>query len=256
MTPLSSTGFTIEPKARFTYPSAKEFTTMLKTIADIVDEISFTVRKSGMTVKALDPGRVALLTVTLPPESFQEYNVEEELVIGLAVSNLVRILRRVGKGDRIVFAANEEYVEIAVEGALGRRYKFKNLEVLSEELPELAPQYDVRASLLSPPLRAALSELTAACSSIGVEANPETISFYDADSKKSVYRLTTASGAVISIDVKREANAVYDAEYVSKVIDVITLAHIVELEYGSEAPLHLAIEFAGGKAEYFLAQKV
>ncbi|MEM2852340.1 MAG: hypothetical protein QW438_04015, partial [Ignisphaera sp.] len=80
--------------------------------------------------------------------------------------------------------------------------------------------------------------------------------FFDYDTKKSIYRLTTTSGTVINLNIRKESTAAYDSEYLSKIIEMLKLSNIVELKYGSKAPLHLSIEFAGGRIEYFLAIKM
>lgn len=248
---------TIEPKVLFAYPSARDFTKILNTLSEIVDEASFHVDGSGIHVKAIDPSRIAMLLVDLPPEAFQEFNVREELSIGIAVSNLTKILKNLKKGDRMVIAANEEYVEIIIEGASGaRRYKFRNISVLSEEVPELNPEYDVEASLLASPLRTALKELTEIATTVGISASQDVLTFFDYDARRSSFKMSTTSGNVINLTIKKEVTTAFDSEYLSKVIELIGLSNIIEMKYGSEAPLNLLVEFSGGRAIYYLAAKV
>uniref|UniRef100_A0A7C2Z1E0 Proliferating cell nuclear antigen PCNA N-terminal domain-containing protein n=1 Tax=Ignisphaera aggregans TaxID=334771 RepID=A0A7C2Z1E0_9CREN len=109
---------TIEPKVLFAYPSARDFTKILKVLSEMVDETALLVDDGGVHVKALDPGRIAMLIVNLPPEAFQEFKVDESLSIGLAVSNLVKVLKNLKKGDRIVIAANEEYNRNSSRGSI------------------------------------------------------------------------------------------------------------------------------------------
>lgn len=246
----------IEPKIIVLYPSAKEFADIVDTVSRIVDEILIHIDQHGFKIRALDPSRIAMLSITLPPEAFQEYSVSEEMGIGLPVSILSKMLKQLKKSDRITIAANSEYVEMLVEGMSVRRYKFRNLEVVAEEMPELSLNYDVEALALSSPLRTALSELTSMCSSIGVSAKGDTLTLFDYDTRKSSYRLSTAAGTIVNLSIRREASAVYDSGYISKVVEVLKLSNVAELKYGAEAPLNLSIEFAGGKIEYYLAQKM
>lgn len=255
--PSLSIQLTIEPKVLLSYPSARDFTTILKTVSGLVDEAAIQVDTNGVHLKALDPSRIAMFLVDLPPEAFQEFNVVEGISIGLAVSNLVKIFRYLKKGDRLTIAANEEFVEVVVEGmAGGRRYRFRNIGVLAEEVPEISPEYDVEATILSSPFRTAVKELTDIASTIGITANNEMITFFDYDTRKSSVKLTTASGNVISLTVKKNVVVAYAAEYLSKIVDILSLSNIVDVRYGSEAPLSIAIEFSGGKAVYYLASKM
>jgi len=241
----------------FSYPSAKDFTDILKVLSEIVEEVLFTVDSKSLSVKALDPSRAAMMYILIPAEAFQEFRAEEELKIGLAVGNLSKVLKNLKKGDKITIGANEESVEILIEGTSIRRYKFRNIEVISEELPELSPQYDVEASALSTALRTVISELSSITSTIGITASKDTLIFVDLDTKKSSYKLATASGSLIALNIKKEnVTAAYDSEYLSKVLDILRLGNIVDIKYGSEAPLYLSTEFSGGKAEYYLAAKI
>jgi len=252
-----SVSFTIQPKVVFSYPSAKDFTDILKVLSEIVEEVLFTVDSKSLSVKALDPSRAAMMYILIPAEAFQEFRAEEELKIGLAVGNLSKVLKNLKKGDKIAIGANEESVEILIEGTSIRRYKFRNIEVISEELPELSPQYDVEASALSTALRTVISELSSITSTIGITASKDTLIFVDLDTKKSSYKLATASGSLITLNIKKEnVTAAYDSEYLSKVLDILRLGNIVDIKYGSEAPLYLSTEFSGGKAEYYLAAKI
>ena len=53
-----------EAIVRFEYPSAKAFGAILDVLSNIVDEVLFNFTSEGLTVKALDPAKVALITVS------------------------------------------------------------------------------------------------------------------------------------------------------------------------------------------------
>lgn len=253
----SSIQLTIEPKVLLAYPSARDFTKILKSLSEIVDEALMHVDEVGVHVKAIDPSRVAMLIIDLPPEAFQDFDLKENTSMGIAVSNLVKVLKNLKKGDRLVIAANEEYVEIVVEGTSGaRRYKFRNISVLAEEIPELSPQYDVEATILASPLKTTLKELVDSSATVGFSATNDTLTLFDYDTKRLSYKMTTASGNVLNLVLRKEVTAAFDSEYISKVIEIIELSNIVDVKYGAEAPLHVSVEFSGGKALYYLAAKI
>jgi len=252
---LSTIQLTIEPKVLFLYPSARDYIAVLKTVAELVDETAIQVNPEGVHIRALDPSRIAMLIIDLPPETFHEFKVDDSISIGLAVSNLAKILKNLKKSDKIIVTANEEYVEIVIEGTNPRRYKFRNIGVLAEEVPELKPVYDVEASILTSPLKTTITELSDIASTIGISSDSESLTFFDYDTRRSIYRLTTDSGNIISLKVNKSATVSYDSEYLAKVIDILSLSNIVDLKYGSEAPLNISLEFAGGKIMYYLAAK-
>jgi len=252
-----SSMLTIEPKVLFSYPSAKEFTYILKTLSELVDEVAFMVKGEGVEVKALDSGRIALFKAFMPPESFQEFEVKDELTVGISVANLVKALKHIKKNDKITIAANEEFVEIIIEGTTMRRYKFRNLQVISEEVPEISAEYDVEATVLASPLRSAIAELSNLTDTIGITVRGEEIVLYDYESKKTSYKLSSLAGTLISLNVKNECDIAFDAEYLSKINDALRLGSAVDLKFGKEAPLFMEFTTtAGGKIEYYLAAKI
>lgn len=253
---MSTVSLTIEPKIMFSYPSARDYTVILKTVAELVDETSIQVDSEGVHIKALDPSRIAMLMVNIPPEAFHEFKVDESISVGLVVSNLTKILRNLRTSDKMVVAANEEYIEIIIEGTSPRRYKFRNISVLAEEVPELKPEYDVETVVLASPLKTAISELSDITSTIGVSADNEALTLFDYDTRKSTYKLTTASGNVVNLSVKKSATVPYDSEYLAKATNILGLSNVADLKYGSEAPLYISLEFAGGKVAYYLAAKL
>ncbi len=252
-----SVKLTIEPKVLFSYPSAKEFTYILKTLAEIVDEVAFMVKSDGVEVRALDPGRIALFKAFMPPESFQEYEVKEELFVGISVANLVKALKHIKKNDKITIAANEEFVEMVLEGTTVRRYKFRNLSVASEEVPEIKVEYDVEATLLANPLRTAISELSSLTDTIGIRAQGEEVVLFDYETKKTNYRFSSLTGTLVSLNIKKECSVAFDAEYLSKIVDSLRLGSAVDIKFGTEAPLYINFTTtAGGQVEYYLASKI
>ncbi len=252
-----SVRLTIEPKVIFSYPSAKEFTYILKTVSEIVDEVAFLVKPEGVEVRALDPGRIALFRAFMPPEAFQDFDVKEELSVGMSVANLVKALKHIKKNDKITIAANEEFVEIVLEGTTVRRYKFRNLAVVSEEIPEINVEYDVEATVLANPFRTAISELSALTDTIGVRGRGDEIVLFDYETKKTNYRFSSVSGTLISLNIKKECDVAFDAEYLSKVVDALRLGSAIDVKFGTEAPLYISFTTtAGGQIEYYLASKI
>ena len=92
-----------EPIVRFEYPSAKAFGTILEVLGNIVDEALFTFTSEGITVKALDPAKVALIVINIPSSAFLEYDLKEELNLGMNLSSLVKSLPTMKKMDKLIF---------------------------------------------------------------------------------------------------------------------------------------------------------
>ncbi|MEM4639685.1 MAG: DNA polymerase sliding clamp, partial [Thermofilum sp.] len=58
---------------RFVFPEAREWRYIIEGLATIVDEANFLVGPEGIRLRALDPGRVAMVDLFIPPSVFEEY---------------------------------------------------------------------------------------------------------------------------------------------------------------------------------------
>jgi len=248
--------FTIEPKVTLSYSAAKDVANIIKSAAELVDELAFTVTPESFKLVALDPSKIAMLIVELPPESFRDYKVPENLTIGVSASSILNILKHIKKSDVITIGANDEFVEIIVEGGLPRRYKTRNIAVAVEEVPQLDVEFDVMASVTTNSLKSAISELSALTQTVGIKASGDELLMYDYESKKSRYRFTSSAGSLISLTIKNEADVPFDSDYLSRVAPILSLGSVADVSFGREAPLRIYVSFAsGGSGTYYLASK-
>jgi len=116
---------TIEPIAKLVHIEAKAITTIISAISELVDEVAFDISEKGLLIRALDPGKVALLEIELPPEAFIEFEVKNPIKVGLSIGDIKKVFMNDKIGDKFILAANEEFVEIGIEGVPTRSYKFR-----------------------------------------------------------------------------------------------------------------------------------
>jgi proliferating cell nuclear antigen len=65
------------------------------------------------------------------------------------------------------------------------------------------------------------------------------------------------SEALLELDVREEAEASYNVEFLSEIVDSgYKIDDIADLEYASNMPLKLTFSLVNGKVEYYLAPYV
>ncbi len=237
------------------HPSAKNLVIILNTLANIADEAGLLITSKGVEIKALDPAKVALVEIFMPSSAFMEYKVGGDLLIGLNLSSLVKVLSRPKKGDRMTIMANEEFHEITIEGRVKTRYKFRNIEVASTELPEINLEFGVTALALSSALRDAIKELE---DSDGIEFISETSEYMllRALGLNAQVKLSKISGSLLELNVSKPSKNVYDTDYLGRISDLLNVAEVVELRYGNEIPLSISFKIIDDtQVKYLLAPK-
>ncbi|MEK6817078.1 MAG: hypothetical protein AABY09_05665, partial [Nanoarchaeota archaeon] len=70
-------------------------------ISELVNEVTLKVDTSKIELVAMDPANVAMVDFKLLSTAFAEYDVKEELSLGVSLDNLKAILRRAKPTDSI-----------------------------------------------------------------------------------------------------------------------------------------------------------
>lgn len=240
---------------KFEHPSAKSFMTIIEALGNIVDEALFKFTSDGMTVKALDPAQVALISVEIPSDSFIEYSVEEELSVGINVSNLLKTLPKPKKGDKIIFNANEEFYEIILEGITTKRYKYRSIEVSVSEVPEIDLDFKVRVVTVAKAFKDAVKDLKGAGTLVFVAEDDQYL-YLKAPDLGAEAKLSRLGGSILDMEVKEPSRTSYDEDYISKVLNLAAVTDTLEIKFGSDIPLYLSFALVeGGSVKYLLAPK-
>ena len=240
---------------KFEHPSAKSFITIIEALGNIVDEALFTFSQEGLSVKALDPAQVALISVEIPADSFIEYSVDRELSVGVNVSNLLKTLPRPKKGDKLIFGANEEFYEAILEGITTKRYKYRSIEVSASEIPEIDLDFKVRVVTVAKAFKDAIKDLKGAGTLVFVAEDDQYL-YLKAPDLGAEAKLSRLGGSILDMEVKEPSRNSYDEDYINKVLNLATVTDTLEIKFGSEIPLYLSFALVeGGSVKYLLAPK-
>lgn len=248
-----------EPVARFRYPDAKTFKTMVDSLAKILDEASFRVSSGGVRVVGMDPARVALIQVDMPYESFLELEVSgdrEYVEAGFNMGVLKDMLKRGKKGDVVEFRITDDRVLVIVEGKVFKRYLVPNLEVVTEAPENVRLEHSVEAVVLGDVLKRALRDAEVVSDIVELEADEDRLVIRGTGEGRSKAEaiLTMESTALIELQVREPSKSSYDIQYLKNVVGLTGIAEAVEVKFSSEKPLELVFRSPeGSRVRYLLA---
>ncbi len=244
--------------AKLSYPDAKSFYTILESLSKLIDEISMTITADGVRMRALDPAHVALIDITLPPEAFVEFDVEGEAKAGFNVPNLVKLLKRSKKGDKLELVVEEDRLTFTIVGATVKRYTIVNLDVPEPEIPEASLEFNVKAEIISDPLKNALKDAETVGDIAELEAKSEDELYIRGKGASiSETRISRMSGALVNLEVKEPSKSSYSIDYLKHVLKLTKIADVVRLEFSTNMPLRMEFQLPGsGKVTYLLAPKL
>lgn len=243
--------------ARLSYPDVKGFFSIVDALSKIVDEVAMTIKPDGVSAVALDPAHVALVRIELPPDSFLEYDVSEEVKLGFNVANTGKILKRGKKGDRLDIVIEDEYVTWIMEGATIKRYKVLNLDVPVPEIPSTSFQFNIHVQMIVDPFKNAIKDAEAVGDTVEFEApNEEEFIIRGIGAATAEAKIRSGTPALISYEVKEPGKAAYSIDYLKHILSLTKVADEITIEFSDNMPLRLEFTLpAGGRVEYFLAPK-
>jgi proliferating cell nuclear antigen len=240
---------------RLTHPSAKAFITVFQVLGSIVDETLIKFTSDGLSIRALDPAKVALIEIDIPSSAFLEYYIDRELSIGMNLSALLKVMSKPKKTDKLVFKGSEDFYELTIEGAVIKRYKFRSIEVAASELPELSLDFSVKALMLAQAFKSTIKDLKGVGSITFLVEDEENLYIRAADGGAEA-KLSKMGGSILELEVKEPSKSTYDEDYLSRVLDLAGITENMELQFGSDMPAKLSFNLADGSAvRYLLAPK-
>jgi proliferating cell nuclear antigen len=239
---------------RVEYPEAKYMKTIIDVLGKLIDETAFRFTPEGVYVKAMDAARVALIDIFLPPTAFLEYEVPEEMVAGLSTASLSKILKKVRRGDKLVFEVDEENVKIIVESLVRRTYRIRNLDVPVPEIPEANLEFDVEAQLLVDAIKHAIKDAEAVGDLLEIEApDQDTLYLRGRGQTVTETKLVRGSGALAELTVKKPSKSIYNLEYLKHIVDLTRIAELAIVRFSSDMPVELEFSLGEGRVKYLLA---
>jgi len=245
-------------KLRIVYPEAKIFQSLVEAVGKLVDEVALVARPEGVEMKAMDPAQVVMVRIWIPSDAFSEYEVEEEEKLGFNIGDILKFFKRAKKGYKLELGTESEgaKIRIVLEGALIKKYVIPNLDVLSEDLPDLSNlDFKVKALLLASVIKEAIKDIEALSDVVIIEApDPDTLVFKGAGTAETVTRVSRASSALLELEVQEPSKSAYDLTYLKHIVGVTKVSDNVELKFGSDMPLLMKFNvLTGGEVEYVVA---
>ncbi len=244
-------------RAHLALPDVKMFQNLIDSLSKIVDEIVFHITDDGVRAVAIDPAQIAMIKVYLPSDAFTEYSVENEVDLGVNVGNLLKILKRGKKGDRLEVDVEADRVTWSILGGVVKKYRVPNLEIPEPEIPEASLEFDVKAVIISDTFKNALKDAEAVGDTFEIDASSEDVLVIRGiGAAIAETRLDRETSALVEYEVKKPSKSRYSIDYVERVISLSRVADTVSIEFSSDMPLKL--EFAlppSGSVLYLLAPK-
>ena len=122
---------------------ASALKSVFEVLKDIINDVNVYFDDTGIHILTLDTARVTLVHMSLGAENFEEYDCPKNIVAGLNMSNIYKLLKSVtGQDTLFVKIDGRDYMEIQIENSEKKsatNFKLKLLDINEDilELPDI-----------------------------------------------------------------------------------------------------------------------
>ena len=146
------------------FKNPHQFKKIIESINNLVSEACFLFSADGLKCQAMDSSHISLIVIELSAEKhFSLYEIEDDVLVGLSVSSLLKILKCVdSKFDLTISQKTDSDVLDIILKSLDRKLDFKlklmDIECESMEIPE--QEYQAKVQLDSAEFYRSMKDLS------------------------------------------------------------------------------------------------
>ena len=213
-------------------------------ISEIIDEGVFSFNSNGLSLLSPDRTMVAVVDFKLLPQVFEEFDVSAQIDVGLNLTNLSTILKRVKSSDKLTINLDtKNKVELVVEGEGKRRFELPVISVSVERPPIDQLVFSNKVDLESSVLEAGVEDAGIIGDSLILEAGQENFKISaKTDTTSSQMELKKGENGLLEIHGSGPVRARYPLDYLKKMSKACKLSNQVSLEFGTDYPLRLSFK--------------
>jgi proliferating cell nuclear antigen len=240
---------------------------LIESIKDIVSEINLEVTPTGINLQAMDASHVALVTVNLSCEGFEDYRCDKVLTLGINVQSLWKLMKCGGNEDYLTFKADLDpsFLNITFENKKMKKNCNFNLGLINIESEHLGipeTSYGSMISMSSSEFNRVTKELYQLSETVNIETNKSFVTFsINSESVNGSIKIDANLSDNIEeqthIKVEEPVNLAFALRYLNMFTKATPLSDTVTLYLSSEYPLKVEYTLENlGSLKYYLAPRI
>jgi proliferating cell nuclear antigen len=228
-------------------------------IAEIIDEGVFKITQNGLSLLCPDRTMVAVVDFNIPSSAFEEFVPGEPAEIGLNLSSLVSVIKRIKATDKVIIQSDKDNrVNINLEGNGVRKFKLSLLDLKTENPPIDQLKFPARVELKSEVLEEGIADADIVADSLVMHASPDMFKLSTkGDTSSAELELKKGQEGLFDMSAQESLRARYPLEYLKKMIKASKISDKVILEFGTDYPMRLGfVDVDKVSLKFILAPRV
>ncbi|MCC7575342.1 MAG: proliferating cell nuclear antigen (pcna) [Methanomethylovorans sp.] len=232
------------------------FKSSIETLSVLVDEARFRISTEGLSVRAVDPANVAMVSFELASSAFDDF-AADDCEIGMDLTKINDIFGVAEKNEKATLELDEMSQKMSIHIG-GFSYTLSLLDPSTIRAEPRIPQLELPAEVvlngkeLQKAVKAA--EKISDHMSLGVD---EEIFYMEAEGDTDKVRLEMPREQLIDLK-SGEARSLFSLDYLSDIVKPASRSNEVTLELGRDYPIRIGFTIAegAGKISYLLAPRI
>ena len=228
---------------------------LVNIISTLIDEVKFTIKPEGMTLKAVDAAHVAMIEMDISKAAFESYSAEDT-ELGLDLDKVKGVLKLAGAGETIKMEQDDSSGKLVFKvGNITRRMSLIDTTGMND--PKV-PQLNLTATIVVPieELQKGIRAVESISDHITLKAGPEFFELSCEGDTDSVSLKLDNTTAKISTDT--DVCSMFPPEYLANIIKAIPAGTQVDIGLDNDYPVKFVFALADGaaKVSYLLAPRI
>ncbi len=231
----------------------KLFSEIIGIISELVLEVRLKVSKEGLSITAIDPANVAMVSFKLPSTAFSELETEGQEILGVSLESLKAVLRRIHTTSILIITKEENELKLQIKDRVTREFNLALIDVEGEEkeIPNL--EFTSRIEMDSTDFAEAIEDCSVVADSCSFISEPGKFTIQAKGSLNSFK--SEFSSDELNIQAG-EACSKYSLEYLQKMIKSTKITDKTGINFSSNYPLRLDFITPFIELRFILAPRV
>ncbi len=238
--------------------NAKYWRDCVEAIVSLVDEGIFAINKDGVSLKAMDPSGISMISFSMPSKAFSKFELEKSADVGLNIDNLSKIMSTTRDDEALVLKDVDSKLSLEFVGPKSRRrYRLHLIDVRKKEDKEPKVDFDASVEVDGEHLKRALKDAALISSYIAFKTAKNNFTISAKGDSGDLEEMNQVDGTGIKkIDVSKEAEAVFNLEFLENMVRSSPMGNSIRLGIKSDQPLKLSYNIGDAAVTYYLAPYV
>ena len=215
----------------------------------------------------MDSSHVALVSLNLSMDGFEHYRADTNMVLGVSIANLAKVMKLADNNDQITLQADHEatHLKIIFENPKNERTTEFNLNLITIDSEHLAipeTEYSSVVTINSAEFSKICKELFSLSETVSIATNPEYVQFsvegeVGAGSVKLGHNDSDKRDDQTTLEVSESVQQQFALRYLNMFNKASSLSTFTRLCLHQEQPLVVEFKIDNlGVLKYFLAPKI